>query len=475
MTVVADAVSILSELARSVVDATHTVADTTGSLPLAAALLGTVSTVALARGVSKRRERVRRDREEGRRLQAVLAAAVEPERVKEKPRSVMHPSDFVDALARAGEAGSDATPVEVARSWLDELGPALEKAYVALATERLVHADSAEDVAEARRLAAGAQAASPNSPAARRLIEVADEALDRRIFDTLSEAGRIAWRIGRLTLRRRPQANGLSDIIGQGLYRIGGALRLSGWEPEEMRAEALSLIGFSDVQEEREEQVAETGPRRVTAARPSLPASRHERPQLVLMPSPSRKTQQRESAGQRPEVEEQGSRRFRVVDREPARAETSLRAFRLRANTAYELGRQGRHAEAESAFRQLWQEMRRVESIGESHPDTLTVRHNRAQMLMRMGRYMAAEDEFQAIYVMHRRGLRSLPDDLLRAVRFGLAAAAEAQGRFREAEAIYRELLSDCAKGGAEAAESPIALWTRMRMLLAQETVAARA
>lgn len=419
---------------------------------------------------SRRRARRRLAAAESDRLRTILSAVTEgPAGASESAsHAALDPAAFLAALHEAEARGGPVEAAVTARTWLDPLVPALERAYAVLAAEALTSADSGDALRNARRLAAGAEAARPGSAAAARLCTIAEEAEERRIFDTLSEAGRLAWRIGRLSPDRQSARSAGASIVSQGLYRVGGALRLSGWEPEEMRAEALDLIGFGPMAGIDEPAGEAAEPAR--PVRPALPTLRPRR--IEALPRLVAATATPDSAG-RPAAAPQ--RRFRVVDREPRRNDGGIRSLRMRANVAYDIGRAGRHAEAEEAFHQIWEEMRRIDGVGEAHPDMLAVRHNRAQMLLRMGRCLAAEDEFRAIAVMMRRQRNAFPEALSRGVRHGIAACAEALGRNREAEAIYRELWEDIAGAGGAAAESPAALWARMRMLIAREAHASRA
>lgn len=437
--------------------------------------------VVARRSARRRAERQRVAAEKDRLSQVFAGLTAPPDTARPSDLSrfaAIDPERFRERLAAARAAGDAARVCEVSREWLAPLRPAMGEALLALAADALTRAERREDLEAVRRCALGAASVEGGSAAADRLLAIAAEAEEQHVFEALSEAGRIAWRIGRVCPARAEATGSGAAIVGEGLYRIGGAMRISGWEAEDLVRDALDLIGFPPspdtaarspgpgFRSARVERPEAKGPQPV---RPSRPAAAG--PRLVALtdgrdhlPEPVAA-----SARRRPE------RRFRVVERAARTGESGLRGFRMRANLAHDLGRAGRLAEAESAFRQIWEEMRRAEGIGEAHPDTLTARHNLAQMLLRQGRAAAAEEELKAIVALLRRSRSSVPEALMHAVRHGLAAAAEGQGRSREAVALYRELWAERSAGGAEREMQPAVLWCRMRMLLAQETAAVQA
>jgi tetratricopeptide (TPR) repeat protein len=112
--------------------------------------------------------------------------------------------------------------------------------------------------------------------------------------------------------------------------------------------------------------------------------------------------------------------------------------LRIRADIAYEIGRQGRWAEAEAGLGEVLEAMRRV--LGEEHPDTLTTRHDLAWSMGEQGRWAEAEAVCREVLEARGRVLDAEhPDTLM--TRHNLAWAMGEQGRWAEAEAVCRDVL----------------------------------
>lgn len=122
----------------------------------------------------------------------------------------------------------------------------------------------------------------------------------------------------------------------------------------------------------------------------------------------------------------------------------------------YATGRQDRWAEAEAAFREVY-EARRL-SVGEDHPDTLTARHNIARMLVYQDRPREAEIANRKVLAAMRRAYGDVHPDT-QVSRFNIGLCVAKQGRWGEAESEFHDLLR--IQSGMLPADHPAILMVR--------------
>jgi hypothetical protein len=108
-------------------------------------------------------------------------------------------------------------------------------------------------------------------------------------------------------------------------------------------------------------------------------------------------------------------------------------------NLARALDNQGKHAEAETIYRDVLAVMRRV--LGPEHPDTFVIANNLANALSDQGKHTEALTMCRELLVARRRVLGPEHPDALTTAG-NLASALSDQGKHTEALTIYREVLA---------------------------------
>jgi tetratricopeptide (TPR) repeat protein len=146
--------------------------------------------------------------------------------------------------------------------------------------------------------------------------------------------------------------------------------------------------------------------------------------------------------------------------------ETHPRTLGARANMAYEIGRQGRHAEAEAIFREVIEAMGSAEAPGDHQTEALSVRHNLAMELLRQGKLDEAEAELEEILgeLGSPTGRKSSAPVALAAAH-GLGEVWSARGDHGEAEKAFNAVWQSRSADEAFGPDHPHTLWSRVRML----------
>jgi Tfp pilus assembly protein PilF len=124
-----------------------------------------------------------------------------------------------------------------------------------------------------------------------------------------------------------------------------------------------------------------------------------------------------------------------TAQRLPEEDEQRMRAAENMASAFYQ---QGKHAEAETLYREVLVVQRRV--LGPEHPDTLRIAGNLAVSLDDQGKYAEAETMYCEVLVVERRVLGPEHPDTL-ATAGNLAATLYSQGKHAEAERMFQEVL----------------------------------
>lgn len=373
---------------------------------------------------------------------------------------------------------------------LDPLRPALSDTYLRLAREQLATARSKEDIEAARLNAWGALAAEPKRKACREMLDAVEEAAELRLYETMSEAEKLAWRIVRLDTNVK-----VSTILERSRHRVGREVELSGWEPDELRSAARTFLarsrigelalglgvmasGATAIGETPSTTEAEAG---MEGAEPAGDTKEAGGGKVAQMPRvvPLRAVRGAESAEASGEPEEGAAVSETEIELrrlyEHRRTQDSLgemhpRTLVTRANLAHEIGRQGRNAEAEAQFRELLPIFRSSEDFGEMHSDTLAIWHNMAVELARQGRFEAAEKEFRELLgVLAGPGAPSPEHPLTLATRHDLAATVGAQGRYQEAELVFRDIWNMRRRPDVQGEDDPQTIWAQAQMLYMRE------
>jgi hypothetical protein len=411
---------------------------------------------AVLRLLGRLRRRRRMTREGAARLELRVTAAAAEVEARRRAEARQMGEAFVAELAQALDGGRTVPEAELPTGWLDEMRPVLAEAYGLLAENALAGATTAADLAAARRWASGAVAAG--ACGAETMLQTIDEAMRERVFDRFAEADLLAWRVARLgpILAARTGADGLPRGSA---YRTGAALRLSGWELEELRDAALGALAEEDSADDPAGAGEKANPPESPAAEPA------GRTTVVALAARS---------GAAGDSSAEGVRRLRLgqVGRQAARGP---RALRIRANAAWAEGRRGRHAEAERAFEAIAREMAGHPAFGAHHRDTLTVRHNLIWQVAAQGRLDEAERQLRDLLAeMERQAGLPASDRLLLAARHLLADLAGRRGASAEAQVLYGTVVEGWSRAAEPCARRPEALWSRARMLRAASGQRAR-
>jgi tetratricopeptide (TPR) repeat protein len=120
------------------------------------------------------------------------------------------------------------------------------------------------------------------------------------------------------------------------------------------------------------------------------------------------------------------------------RGEEDPAVMDLRSNLANALHSQGKYAEAETQHREVVKLREKV--LGPEHADTLSSRNNLAITLRAQGKYAEAESQHREVLRLREKVLGPEHFDTL-ASRNNLAAALYNQGKYAEAETQHREVL----------------------------------
>lgn len=417
------------------------------------------------------------------------------------------PETFIEALQ-----GVD-NPAAVARDWLEPLRPALAEAYGAMARETLLLARKVEDIARARSHALGALAADPENRSAAQLLAQIEEAARLRVFQTMSEADALTWKILRLYGTASVSAPGAAALLNRSAHRTGKALYLSGWEDQDLRAAALAHLTRNG-----QDRAALTAPARESAADVGPTSAEKGQAEKVPARKPGSGTEPRVGRGMRPvragaraepdkgvadAVARGEVAAFRPREPEAAVARGLPFSLHLAAELATEFGtdadlaeasaqagagggrrvvtmlaRPGAAAvdppagagpggatappEAEAELRRLLERRSREGDLGPEHPRTLATRANLAHEIALQGRHAEAEAEFRAAWrqLSQTRVLGPTHRDTLTA-RHNLVVEIARQGRPAEAEAEFADLLETLLSRGGPGPDDPLTLATR--------------
>ena len=129
-----------------------------------------------------------------------------------------------------------------------------------------------------------------------------------------------------------------------------------------------------------------------------------------------------------------------LADRRRVQGDDHLDTLATRHDLAAALGVRGRYGEAEQLYRGLIDDDDRLR--GPDHRQTLAARYNLARMIGLQGRYREAEELGRQVLDVQRRVLGPDHPDCL-ASRQNLARLAAKAGRYAEAEQMYRRVLAD--------------------------------
>lgn len=360
---------------------------------------------------------------------------------------------FVEVLAAALRGGGPIPENRLPTGWLDEMRPALAEAYGLLAENALAGAETPADLERARRWACGALAAGAGG--AETMLQAIDEAMRTRVFDRFGDAELLAWRIARLGPVLAGGA-GPDGLPRESRYRTGAALRLCGWEPEDLREAALAVLA------EGPAAAAGATPAAIpSAATGAAEATGETRGPAMVLALADRAAEAAEGdAAERREGE-----RVLRLRRAGRTASRGPRLLRLRANQAWEAGAQGRHAEAERGFARIAAEMADHAALGPQHRDTLTLRHNLAWQIAAQGRLDEAGTAFRSLLDDIGTARLAKDDPLALAVRHALAEVAERRGARAAAHEGFRETAEAWERAAPADTRRPETLWSRVRML----------
>jgi tetratricopeptide (TPR) repeat protein len=462
------------------------------------------------------------------------------------------PESLIRALAVAAQErqAGRALPPE---AWLDPLRPVLADAYLRHAREILAKAKGGGDLGRARVMAWGALAAEPERGECKELLARIDEAETMRLFDGVSEADALAWRILRLEAEAQEAAEA-GGLKRRSESRIGRELFLAGWEVEDLRAAARDELGaraeapgvaesVAEAEAAQPEQarrrsaggsgagaasrsvpgrvgrgasasgaaeraavrvVSRNGGRLVAADDAEAAGDAGEggeafvagagRNTVVMMPATrgggvARRGGSADDAFAAAEEGADAAESASATAREAALrrlwerrrrpdilGESHPRTLSARANIAHELGRQGRHAEAEAILREVIEALPGEGEADADATDVLTLRHNLGIELFRQARLDEAEAELQAVLAAlagRASGAAAGKHPLSLAAAHGLAEVWAARGEHAEAEQAFAAVWKARAEDPGFGPDHPQTLWSRVRMLRAAEAQAA--